>query len=157
MNATATLSSYRQAPRKTRLISELVKGKSVELALLELHHRSKRAAPIFEKLIRSAMANAKALGMNEKTLVVKEIRVDKGAVLKRSMPRAQGRAFPIHKHTSHIFVMLSDGGNGEAKGATQDGKTATVSKLKKQTAQLKKTLVKTEKAVIKKKTATAVK
>lgn len=107
MLATATLSSYRQSPRKVRLVANLVKGKSVEMALLELGHRSKRAAPVFEKLIRSALANAKALGMNENVLMVKDIRVDKGPVLKRSMPRAQGRAFPIHKHTSHIRVVLS--------------------------------------------------
>lgn len=116
MDATATLSDYRQAPRKVRLLADLVKGKPVDLALLELHHRSKRAAPIFEKLIRSALANAKALGMNEKTLVVKDIRVDKGPVLKRSRPRAHGRAFPIHKHTSRLFVLLSDGVDVSAKG-----------------------------------------
>ncbi len=119
MNATATLSSYRQAPRKVRLIADLVRGKSVELALLELHHRSKRAAPVFEKLIRSAIANAKALGMDETMLMVKEIRVDKGAILKRSRPRAHGRAFPIHKHTSHIFVSLSDGNEVNTKGASE--------------------------------------
>ncbi|MDO8520919.1 MAG: 50S ribosomal protein L22 [bacterium] len=129
MNATATLSSYRQSPRKVRLVANLVKGKSVETAILELRHRSKRAAPIFEKLIRSAMANAKTLGMNEKTLMIKEVRVDKGRVLKRSMPRAHGRAFPIHKHTSHIFVSLSDSDvsakvkNTEKKVAKQDKKT----------------------------------
>src|SRR3989338_6942287 len=107
MNATATLTSYRQSPRKVRLVADLVKGKSVEAALSELRYRSKRAAPVFEKLIRSAVANAKMLGMNEKALMVKDIRVDKGPVMKRSMPRAHGRAFPIHKHTSHIVVSLS--------------------------------------------------
>ena len=137
MNATATLSSYRQAPRKVRLLANLVKGKPVEFALLELQHRSKRAAPIFEKLIRSAMANAKSLGMNEKTLVVKDIRCDKVPVLNRSRPRSQGRAFPIHKHTSHVFVTLTDGGSAEkgkpaeAKGVTT--KTATTSAKKKST------------------------
>lgn len=105
--ATATLSSYRQSPRKVRLVANLVKGKPVALALSELHHRSKRAAPVFEKLIRSAVANARVLGMNERALLVDDIRVDKGPVLKRSMPRAHGRAFPIHKHTSHIVVTLS--------------------------------------------------
>ncbi|MEK7118859.1 MAG: 50S ribosomal protein L22 [Patescibacteria group bacterium] len=108
MLATATLSSYRQSPRKVRLVARLVKGKSVAIALSELHHRSKRAAPVFEKLIRSAVANAKVLGMNERVLLVENIRVDKGPVLKRSMPRAHGRAFPIHKHTSHISVTLSE-------------------------------------------------
>lgn len=125
MNATATLSSYRQSPRKVRLMAGLVKGKSVEIALNELHHRSKRAAPIIEKLIRSAMANAKALGMNEKALTVKDVRVDKGPVMKRSMPRAHGRAFPIHKHTSHIVVSLSDAGasaKNEKKVAKQEAK-----------------------------------
>jgi large subunit ribosomal protein L22 len=115
MNATAKLSSYRQSPRKVRLIADLVRGKSVAMSLVELGHGSKRAAPVFEKLIRSAVANAKVLGMDETMLMVKEIRVDKGAVLKRSRPRAHGRAFPIHKHTSHIMVTLSDGADAVAK------------------------------------------
>lgn len=138
MNATATLSSYRQSPRKVRLMADLVKGKLVTIALLELHHRSKRAAPVFEKLIRSAVANAKVLGMNEKTLMVKEIRVDKGSVLKRSMPRAHGRAFPIHKHTSHIFVSLSDGidakGKNEKEVAPAVKKTVAKAPLKKKSS-----------------------
>lgn len=108
MQVTAKLSQYRQAPRKVRLVANLVKGKSVEHALLELNHRAKRAAPIFAKLINSAVANAKVAGLDISALVVGEIRVDKGPVLKRSRPRAQGRAFPIHKHTSHIMVTLVD-------------------------------------------------
>jgi large subunit ribosomal protein L22 len=99
MQATAKLSNYRQAPRKVRLIAGLVRGKRVDVALLELDHRAKRAAPQFAKLIKSALANAKALGMKTDDLIVKEVRVDKGPIIKRSRPRAQGRAFPIHKHT----------------------------------------------------------
>lgn len=108
MQATAKLSAYRQAPRKVRLVAGLVRGKQVDDALVELNYRAKRAAPIFAKLISSAVANAKVLGMDEKMLRIKELRVDKGPVLKRSRPRAQGRAFPIHKHTSHIIVTLTD-------------------------------------------------
>ncbi len=108
MQATAKLSDYRQAPRKVRLVADLVRGKSVENALLELNFRAKRAAPVFAKLIQSAVANAKAQGIDVATLIVKEIRVDKGAILKRNRPRAQGRAFPIHKHTSHIMLTLTD-------------------------------------------------
>ena len=108
MQATAKLSGYRQAPRKVRLVAGLVRGKSVENAIVELNHRAKRAAPIFVKLIQSAVANAKAQGMDVKTLIISELRVDKGPVLKRSRPRAQGRAFPIHKHTSHIMISLSE-------------------------------------------------
>ncbi len=110
MQATAKLSGYRQAPRKVRLVAGLVRGKSVENAIVELNHRAKRAAPIFVKLIQSAVANAKAQGMDVKTLIISELRVDKGPVLKRSRPRAQGRAFPIHKHTSHIMITLGEKG-----------------------------------------------
>ncbi len=117
MQATAKLSGYRQAPRKVRLVADLVRGKSVENALLELNFRAKRAAPVFVKLIQSAVANAKAQGLDVASLKVKEIRVDKGVVLKRHRPRAQGRAFPIHKHTSHIMLTLED--NAEAKAKTK--------------------------------------
>ena len=114
MDATATLSQYRQAPRKVRLLADLLKGLTVESALVEMRHRAKRAAPVFEKLINSAVANAIAKGMDKKTLIVQNITVDKGPVLKRSMPRAQGRAFPIHKHTSHIVVTITDAPRGNA-------------------------------------------
>ncbi len=108
MEITSKLSQYRQAPRKVRLVATLLKGMSIDVALLELTHRTKRVAPVFHKLVLSAVANAKAQGLDEKALFVKGIRVDKGPVLKRSRPRAQGRAFPIHKHTSHIVVTLTD-------------------------------------------------
>ncbi len=132
MQATAKLSSYRQAPRKVRLIAGLIRGKSVEVALVELNHRAKRAAPVFAKLLLSAVANAKALGMSVDTLIVKEIRVDKGAMLKRSRPRAQGRAFPIHKHTSHIMLTLTE------KTATTKEVNTEVEKEKAKTATTKK-------------------
>ena len=108
MEITAKLSQYRQAPRKVRLVGTLLKGMPVDTALLELSHRTKRVAPVFHKLLLSAIANAKAQSVDVKTLFVKGVRVDKGPVLKRSRPRAQGRAFPIHKHTSHIVVTLTD-------------------------------------------------
>lgn len=130
MQATAKLSSYRQAPRKVRLIAGLIRGKSVEIALVELNHRAKRAAPVFAKLIMSAVANAKALGMPTDKLIVSEVRVDKGAVLKRSRPRAQGRAFPIHKHTSHIMLTLTE---KTAKSA----KTKVEKEEKKETSETK--------------------
>ncbi len=106
--ATAKLPSYRMSPRKVRLVAGLIRGKKVNIALAELEHRAKRAAPTMGKLLLSAIANAKVLGMNEKNLVVSEVRVDKGSVLKRSMPRAYGRAYPIHKHTSHIVIKLAE-------------------------------------------------
>ena len=99
----AKLQNYRQAPRKVRLVADLIKGKNINVAKAELMHLPKRAAAPILKLLDSAIANA---GENVSDLYVKKITVDKGVVLKRSMPRAMGRAFPIHKHTSHIFIEL---------------------------------------------------
>jgi len=149
--ATAKLSGYRQAPRKVRLIAGLVRGKSVERALIELEHRAKRAAPVFAKLILSAVANAKAQGLNEKALSITEIRVDKGSVLKRSRPRAHGRAFPIHKHTSHILLTLTDSSAVEAAEKAEKATTAEKTVDTKKT--VKKATVDVKKPVTKKKVA----
>ena len=103
----ATLYNYRQSPRKVRLITDLVKGKRVANALTELSFLTKRGALPIKKLIASAVANAvNGLGISEGELIVKDIRVDKGIVLQRRMPRARGSAFPIKKRTSHIIVIL---------------------------------------------------
>ena len=140
--AKAKLTGYRQAPRKVRLLAGLVRGKSVDRALVELEHRAKRSAPVFSKLIKSAVANAKAQGLDEKSLTISEIRVDKGSVLKRSRPRAHGRAFPIHKHTSHIMLTVTD---TSAKKAVKEEKAAApekaVAKVAKKPA-AKKTVTK---------------
>jgi len=98
----AALKNYRQAPRKVRLVTDLIKGKSVENAKAELKHLPKRAAEPVLKLLNSAVANAGG----KDNLYVKDITVDRGVIMKRSMPRAHGRAFPIHKHTSHVFIEL---------------------------------------------------
>lgn len=104
---TAHLRQYRQSPRKVRLVASLVSGKSVTNALQELAFLDKRATLPVKKLIESAVANAKNnLGLGIENLFIKELRVDKAPVLKRSMPRARGSAFPIHKHSSHISVIL---------------------------------------------------
>ena len=151
MQATAKLSDYRQAPRKVRLVADLVRGKTVENALLELNFRAKRAAPVFAKLIQSAVANAKAQGIDVATLIVKEIRVDKGAILKRNRPRAQGRAFPIHKHTSHIMLTLTDDPVAKKGKAKKLANTAKDVKEIKPETKIKTTTTKTtaEKATVK--------
>lgn len=109
-SVTAKLSNYRQSPRKVRLVARLLQGKRVDDALTEVKLLGKRAAPTIEKLLRSAVANAKSQGMDISSLVVKELRVDKGIVMRRFMPRAMGRAFPINKRSSHILVMLTQKG-----------------------------------------------
>ena len=100
----ASLNNYRQAPREVRLISELIKGKSAVQAQAILAHLIKRGALPIKKLLDSAIANA---GVPAADLMVKTATVDKGVVIKRWMPRAMGRAFPIHKHTSKVFIELA--------------------------------------------------
>jgi large subunit ribosomal protein L22 len=104
----AYLHNYRQAPRKVRLVANLIKGKSVAVADLELKHLAKRAALPMEKLLASAVANAKVAGADVETLMVKDVTVDKGVVMKRHMPRAFGRAAAIHKHSSHVTITLAE-------------------------------------------------
>jgi large subunit ribosomal protein L22 len=103
----AILRSYRQAPRKVRLVANLIKGKTVPRALVELDVLPKRASGPMRKLLLSAVANAKQNdGLDQADLMVKSVRVDQGAILKRSMPKSHGSASPIHKHTSHIMLEL---------------------------------------------------
>ena len=100
----ASLNNYRQAPRKVRLIADLIKGKSAVQAQGILTHLIKRGALPMKKLLDSAIANA---GGDASNLVVKNATVDKGVIMKRFMPRAMGRAFPIHKHTSKVVIELA--------------------------------------------------
>jgi len=103
----AILKTYRQSPRKVRLLADLVRGKKVQDAKNVLMFADKRAAPIFMKLLDSAVANAKQnFSIEADVLFIKEATVNAGVTLKRSMPRARGSAFPINKRTSHITIVL---------------------------------------------------
>lgn len=112
----ATLSNYAQSPRKVRLVSDLVKGKSIEDALTALKFEMRRASDPLAKLIASAAANAEKQGERVSDLVIKNITVDKGIVLKRYLPRAYGRATPLRRRRSHVTVTLA------RKGETQKAK-----------------------------------
>ena len=113
---TASLKNYRQSPRKVRLVANLVRGKSVVDALNILKFVSKKATDPLHALLSSAVANAKNnFNMEKEGLIVKEIRVDSGIVLKRSMPRARGSAYPIHKRTSHVLLVLAPAPEKKAK------------------------------------------
>jgi len=103
---TATLTNHRQSPRKVRRVANLIKGKPIMTAVSTLMFTPKDAADPILKLLKSAIANAKSLSVDETNLVVKGITVDKGPILKRMMPMARGRGFPIHKHTSTITITL---------------------------------------------------
>ena len=102
----AKLKNYRQAPRKVRLLANLVRGKSVAHAQTVLSLLPKKAALPLKKLISSAIANAKAAGTDDKNLKIDTIEVNKGHVFMRYQPRARGRAAPIRKKTSIITIQL---------------------------------------------------
>lgn len=104
----ALLKNYRQSPRKVRLLANLVKGKPVTEVLAILNHTPKRASKELVSLVNSAIANAKNnFNLDPKKLVLKDMTVNGGVTLKRSMPRARGMAYRINKRTSHIKVVLS--------------------------------------------------
>jgi large subunit ribosomal protein L22 len=103
----AELTSYNQSPRKVRLVTDLVKGKSVKDALSALSFLPKRASLPIAKLIQSAAANAKQQGEDEATLKVENIRVDSAGMLVKYMPRAMGRAAPVRRRKSRVLVTLS--------------------------------------------------
>jgi len=114
----ATVSNYAQSPRKVRLVSDLVKGKGIEEALTLLKFEMRRAADPLAKLIASAVANAENKGERAGDLVIQNITVNKGIVLKRFMPRAFGRATPLRRRRSHVTVTLA------RKGEVAKKKTA---------------------------------
>lgn len=103
------LSNYRQSPRKVRLLADLVRGKNVNRAIDELSFTFKRGSLPMIKVIKSAIQNAVHNNQaNPETLIIKDIQVNKGLVMKRMMPRARGSAFQILKRTSHVSVVLAD-------------------------------------------------
>lgn len=109
MESTATLRYLRLAPRKARLVIDLVRGRGVEDALGILEAMPKRAARVVAKNLRSAVANAEnQQNVDVDRLFIKRAWVDEGPTWSRWMPRAQGRATPIQKKTSHITIVLDE-------------------------------------------------
>ncbi|MEQ6376622.1 50S ribosomal protein L22 [Bacillaceae bacterium S4-13-58] len=109
MQAKSIARSVRIAPRKARLVVDLIRGKEVGEALAILRHTQRAASPIVEKVLKSAIANAEHnYEMDTDNLVVTEAYVNEGATLKRFRPRAMGRASQINKRTSHITLVVSE-------------------------------------------------
>lgn len=112
MRITAELKYLRISPRKVRLVANTLRGRSVPEAERVLRFLSRRAARPLEKLLSSAVANAKQNFqiISPRELVVADIHVNSGPTLKRSRPRAFGRSSPIRKRTSHITLVLESRG-----------------------------------------------
>ncbi len=118
--ATAQLKNYRQAPRKVRLLADLVRGKSANRALDLLANLPKRASEPMSKLIKSAVANS---GLAPDQVFISAIAVNEGLVMKRMMPRARGRGAQILKRSSHITISISKKAEAKADVAPK-AKTA---------------------------------
>jgi large subunit ribosomal protein L22 len=118
VHATAKARFLRISPRKMRLVVDLIRGRKVEEALVILQGTRKKASPIVEKLLRSAVANALYVGDDQSReaqgprvsvdeLYVRTAFVDGGPTMKRFRPRPMGRANPIRKRTSHVTIELA--------------------------------------------------
>lgn len=109
MNTSARLKKVRVSPRKARLVADQIRGIPVEIAINILTFSPQKTASILKKLLLSAVANAENnQGADIDDLVVSEIYVDQAPVLKRTMPRAKGRADRIIKRSSHITIKLAE-------------------------------------------------
>jgi large subunit ribosomal protein L22 len=109
MEAKAIARYVRIAPRKMRIVIDIIRGKSVDEALAILKFTPKVGAEVVEKLLRSAVANAEHnYDMNVDDLVISEVFVDQGPTMKRIHPRSRGQAFRILKRSSHVTLVVAD-------------------------------------------------
>ena len=109
MEAVANLKYLRISPRKVGILCDLIRGKSVAQANAILALTPKAAAEPLAKLVKSAAANAENNhGMDPEKLYVAETYATPGPIIKRFMPRAQGRAYRINKRTSHVTVVVKE-------------------------------------------------
>ena len=109
MEAKAHLKYARISPRKVKIVLDLIRGKDVAQAMAILKNTPKSASEYLTKLLRSAVANAENnFNMDASKLYVSECFVCPGPILKRIMPRAQGRAFRINKRTSHVTITVKE-------------------------------------------------
>ena len=109
MRVTATAKYLRASTRKTRLVTQAIKGRPVEEAVALLQFMPQKAAGDVARVLKSATANAENNhNLSAEDLIVFDAVADEGPVIKRFRPRAQGRAFPIHKPMTHITIVVAD-------------------------------------------------
>ena len=109
MEARAHLKYARISPRKVKIVCDLIRGKDVQIAKAILQNTPKAASELLVKILDSAVANAENnLGLDPEKLYVSATYADPGPILKRGMPRAQGRMYRINKRTSHITIVVAE-------------------------------------------------
>ena len=108
MEAKAYLRYVRISPRKVQIVCDLIRGKDAK-AMAILMQTPKAASEPLVKLLKSACANAENnFNMDPEKLVVTQVFATPGPILKRMMPRAQGRAYRINKRTSHVTLAVAE-------------------------------------------------
>lgn len=108
-SAKAIAKTVRIAPRKVRLVVDLIRGKKIGEAISILKFTQRSASPVVEKVLMSAVANAEHnFDLDIENLVVSQAFVNEGPTMKRFRPRAKGSASPINKRTTHITVVVSE-------------------------------------------------
>lgn len=152
----AELKNYRQSPRKVRLVADAIRGKSASNAVDILTFMPKRASGPMKKLLLSAIANAEHNHqLSVESLVVKEIRVDKGVTLHRWRARARGSASPINKRSSRVLITLSDLTKKGSKKEELKSETVKTEKIEDKKVAKKATTKKVAKTVSKETTKKA--
>ena len=139
MSTVAKLKHLGIAPRKVRLVIDLIRGKKASEAKAILTFTVKRAAEPVLKLLNSAVSNAKQTkGLSEANLYISKITVDEGRKQKRWRPRARGQAYQIQKKSSHVTIILNEI-KGEEKGVKETGKKGEKRMAKKKREKESKT------------------
>ena len=109
MEAKAIAKTVRIAPRKARLVIDLIRGQNIKEAQAILMFTPRAASPVILKVLNSAVANATHnLNLSSDNLFVKEAFVNEGVRMKRMLPRAKGKGDIIQKKTSHITVVVAE-------------------------------------------------
>jgi large subunit ribosomal protein L22 len=109
MDARAIIRFTRMSPRKARIVANMIRGKDVDDAMSILRFQQRKAAKVMRKLLVSAIANAHTNhNLEVDNLVVKEVQVDGGPILKRFTPRAMGRSNRLNRRTSHVTIVVGE-------------------------------------------------
>lgn len=136
MKVEAKLNNLRISPRKVRLVADAMRGLDVDVAYIQLKNTVKGAVSPFEKLLRSAVANAENnFGLDRDNLYISDVTVGCGATLKRWLPRAHGRATQLMKRTSKIVLTVAERVEGKNRKSKEQ-----LAKERKEREELKKKL-----------------
>ena len=109
MEAKAYLRYVRISPRKVQIVCDMIRGKDTKVAEAYMANTPKAGCELMLKLLKSACANAENnFSMDPEKLVVTQVFATPGPILKRMMPRAQGRAYRINKRTSHVTLAVAE-------------------------------------------------